>query len=76
MSRIQRLAIAAILLQFTSLTVAEEVDLPFPFLEWSVYILLLFGLVVAIGIFIHRGKGEKAEPLSKRSRNAAPRSTP
>jgi len=65
MSRIHRLAIAAILLQFTSLTVAEEVDLPFPFLEWSVYILLLFGLVVAIGIFIHRGKGEKAEPLSK-----------
>jgi len=53
------------LLQFTSLTHAEEVDLPFPFLEWSVYVLLLFGLVVAIGIFIRRGKGEQAEPLSK-----------
>ena len=44
---------------------AEVVDLPVPFLEWSVYVLLLFGVVVAIGIFIHRGKGEKAEPLSK-----------
>ena len=44
---------------------AEVVDLPVPFLEWSVYVLLIFGLVVAIGIFVHRGKGEKAEPLSK-----------
>ena len=65
MSRIHRLALAAVLLQFTSLTRAEEVDLPFPFLEWSVYVLLLFGLVVAIGIFIRRGKGEQVEPLSK-----------
>ncbi len=65
MSPIHRLALAAMLLQFTSLTHAEEVDLPFPFLEWSVYVLLLFGLVVAIGIFIRRGKGEQAEPLSK-----------
>jgi CBS domain-containing protein len=44
---------------------AEVVDLPVPFLEWSFYVLLLFGLVVAIGIFIRRGKGEQAEPLSK-----------
>lgn len=44
---------------------AEVVDLPVPFLEWSIYVLLLFGLVVAIGIFVHRGRGEKAEPLSK-----------
>ena len=65
MSRIHRLALAAVLLQSTSLIHAEEVDLPFPFLEWSVYVLLLFGLVVAIGIFIHRGKSDKAEPLSK-----------
>lgn len=42
---------------------AEEVDLPFPFLEWSVYILLLFGLVVAIGIFIRRARGTSSEPL-------------
>ena len=56
---------AASLLLLSSGAWAEEVDLPVPFLEWSVYVLLLFGLVVAIGIFIHRGKGDKAEPLSK-----------
>jgi CBS domain-containing protein len=44
---------------------AEEVDLPVPFLEWSFYVLLLFGLAVAVGIFIHRGRGEQSEPLSK-----------
>ena len=65
MSRIHRLALAAMLLHFPSLILAEEVDLPFPFLEWSVYVLLLFGFLVAIGIFIHRSKGEQAEPLSK-----------
>jgi CBS domain-containing protein len=65
MSRIHRLTLAAVLLQFTSQVHAEEVDLPFPFLEWSVYVLLLFGLVVAVGIFIRRSKGETAEPLSK-----------
>ena len=65
MSRIHRLALAAVLLMLTPLIHAEEVDLPVPFLEWSFYILLLFGLVVAIGIFIHRGKGGTAEPLSK-----------
>jgi CBS domain-containing protein len=42
---------------------AEEVNLPFPFLEWSVYVLLLFGLVVAIGIFIRRARGTPSEPL-------------
>jgi CBS domain-containing protein len=65
MSRIHRLALAAVLLMLTPLIQAEEVDLPVPFLEWSFYVLLLFGLVVAIGIFIHRGKGGTAEPLSK-----------
>jgi CBS domain-containing protein len=65
MSRIHRLALAAVLLQFPSLLRAEEVDLPFPFLEWSVYVLLLFGFLVAIGIFIRRSKSEQAEPLSK-----------
>jgi len=40
---------------------AAEVDLPFPFLEWSVYILLLFGLVVAIGIFVRRARGAPVE---------------
>ena len=65
MNPIHRLALAAVLLQFPSLIFAEEVDLPFPFLEWSVYVLLLFGFLVAIGIFVHRGRGEQAEPLSK-----------
>ena len=50
---------------FSSVARAQGVDLPVPFLEWSFYVLLLFGLVVAIGIFIHRGKGEQAEPLKK-----------
>lgn len=58
-----RIAAAALLACATSAS-AEEVDLPFPFLEWSVYVLLIFGLVVAIGIFIHRNRGEKSEPLS------------
>jgi CBS domain-containing protein len=65
MSRIHRLTLAAVLLLFTPLIHAEEVDLPVPFLEWSFYVLLLFGLIVAIGIFIHRDKGDTAEPLSK-----------
>jgi CBS domain-containing protein len=65
MSRFQRLALATLLLQSTVPALAEEVDLPFPFLEWSVYVLLLFGFVVAVGIFIHRGRGGQAEPLSK-----------
>ena len=56
---------AAALTLFASGVRAEEVDLPVPFLEWSVYVLLLFGLVVAIGIFIHRNKGEQSEPLEK-----------
>jgi len=60
----KQLAVASLVL-LSSGAHAEVVDLPVPFLEWSVYVLLLFGLVVAIGIFIHRGKGEKAEPLSK-----------
>jgi CBS domain-containing protein len=56
---------ATALLLFCNGARAEVVDLPVPFLEWSFYVLLLFGLVVAIGIFIRRGKGEQAEPLSK-----------
>lgn len=55
---------AATLLCFTASAQAEAVDLPVPFLEWSFYVLLLFGLVVAIGIFIRRGKSGKSEQLS------------
>jgi CBS domain-containing protein len=63
---------------FSGVARAQGVDLPVPFLEWSFYVLLLFGLVVAIGIFIHRGKGEQAEPLSKlmEERSAAVHSVP
>ena len=61
----QKWAAAAGLTLVVGMARAEEVDLPVPFLEWSVYVLLLFGLVVAIGIFIHRGKGEQSEPLEK-----------
>jgi CBS domain-containing protein len=61
----QKYAAAASLTLVVGMARAEEVDLPVPFLEWSVYVLLLFGLVVAIGIFIHRGKGEQSEPLEK-----------
>jgi len=60
----KQLTVASLAL-FSGSARAEVVDLPVPFLEWSVYVLLIFGLVVAIGIFVHRGKGEKAEPLSK-----------
>jgi CBS domain-containing protein len=55
---------AATLLCFSAAAQAEAVDLPVPFLEWSFYVLLLFGLVVAIGIFIRRGKSGKGEQLS------------
>jgi CBS domain-containing protein len=56
--------VAAALLGFSSPALAEAVDLPVPFLEWSFYVLLLFGLVVAIGIFIRRGKNGANEQLS------------
>ena len=61
----QKYTVMAGLTLFCCMARAEEVDLPVPFLEWSVYVLLLFGLVVAIGIFIHRNKGEQSEPLEK-----------
>lgn len=52
------------LLCFSASAQAEAVELPVPFLEWSFYVLLLFGLVVAIGIFIRRGKSGKSEQLT------------
>jgi CBS domain-containing protein len=62
---LKRYGVTGALLAWSCRASAEEVNLPIPFLEWSFYVLLLFGLLVAIGIFIRRGKGEKAEPLSK-----------
>jgi CBS domain-containing protein len=44
---------------------AEDVQLPAPVLQWSFYILLLFALVVAYGIFFVRTKNNVTdEPLS------------
>ena len=57
---------SAILLLLSRTTLAEEVDLPAPVLEWSFYILLIFAASVAIGIFFFRkGKNGKNESLSK-----------
>jgi signal-transduction protein with cAMP-binding, CBS, and nucleotidyltransferase domain len=50
---------ACILLSRTAL--AEDVTLPAPFLEWSVYVLLLFALLVAVGVFIRKGKRDKKD---------------
>lgn len=47
------------------LALAKEVDLPLPILEWSFYILLLFALIVAIGIFFKRGKDKRTESMSE-----------
>ena len=52
MIKLTERAAAAGLPLYSASAFAEEVDLPFPFLEWSVYVLLIFGLVVAIGIFL------------------------
>lgn len=65
MNGLNRWVAAAFLALHSGFAWAEGVDLPVPFLEWSVYVLLLFGVMVAIGIFIHRGRGGESEPLSK-----------
>ncbi len=58
-------ATSAILLLLSRTTLAEEVNLPAPVLEWSFYILLIFAASVAIGIFFFRkGKDGKNESLS------------
>ena len=46
-------------------SLAEEVDLPAPVLEWSFYVLLIFALVVAVGIFFKRGKDKRSESMSE-----------
>jgi len=51
------------LLSRTSL--AEEVSLPAPVLEWSFYVLLIFAVIVAVGIFFKRGKDKRNESLSE-----------
>jgi len=42
---------------------ADDVTLPAPVLEWSVYILLIFAVIVAVGIFFRKGKDRKDEFL-------------
>lgn len=58
-------AASAILLLLSRTTLAEEVDLPAPVLEWSFYVLLIFALFVTVGIFFKRGKNGKNESLGK-----------
>jgi CBS domain-containing protein len=55
--------VVLLLLPHTSL--AEEVTLPAPVLEWSFYVLLIFAAVVAVGIFFKRGKDKRNESLSE-----------
>ena len=56
---------AAVLLALPGTASAEEVDLPAPVLEWSFYVLLIFALVVAVGIFFKRGKDKRSESMSE-----------
>lgn len=56
---------AAVLLALPGTALAEEVDLPAPVLEWSFYVLLIFALVVAVGIFFKRGKDKRSESMSE-----------
>jgi CBS domain-containing protein len=53
----------AFLLPRTAL--AAEVSLPAPVLEWSFYVLLIFALVVAVGIFFKKGKDKRSESMSE-----------
>jgi CBS domain-containing protein len=59
------LALIFVLLLQYRISSAEEVELPVPVLEWSFYILLIFAVVVAIGIFFKRGKDKRNESLSE-----------
>ena len=57
-------AVSTILLLLSRTALAEEVTLPAPVLEWSVYILLIFAVCVAIGISIFKkGKNGTFETL-------------
>jgi len=58
--------LAAALSAWAGNAAADEVRLPAPVLEYSVYILLAFALLVAVGIFFFaKGKNGKSEALSK-----------
>ena len=57
--------VSLVLLLSSRTSFAEEVSLPVPVLEWSFYVLLIFALVVAIGIFFRKGKDKRNESLSE-----------
>jgi CBS domain-containing protein len=57
--------VSLVLLLSSRTSFAEEVSLPAPVLEWSFYVLLIFALVVAIGIFFRKGKDKRDESLSE-----------
>ena len=59
------LTLSAVLLLLSRTSLAEEVTLPAPVLEWSFYVLLIFALVVAVGIFFKRGKDRRNESMSE-----------
>ena len=58
-------AAPVILLGLSRTTLADEVNLPVSVFEWSFYVLLIFALFVAVGIFFMRGKNGKNESLSR-----------
>jgi hypothetical protein len=58
-----KLNFSIILLLLSQSTLAEEVNLPAPVLEWSFYILLIFAVAVGVGIFfIRKGKNGNQPP--------------
>jgi len=57
--------LSAVLLLQSRSSLAEDVDLPAPVLEWSFYVLLIFALIVAVGIFFKRGKDKRSESVSE-----------
>ena len=57
-------AATALVLQSRT-TLAEEVSLPAPVLEWSFYVLLIFAIAVAVGIVFRKGKDKRNESLSE-----------
>jgi len=54
-----------VVLLFAQASFAEDVSLPVPVLEWSFYVLLIFALVVAVGIFFKTGKNKRKESMSE-----------
>jgi CBS domain-containing protein len=60
-----KFTVPVVLMLHSRMSFAEEVSLPAPVLEWSFYVLLIFALVVAIGIFFRRGKDKRSESLSE-----------